>query len=168
MFSRKTNNLIYEYKLSHSAITRTYSVKDLRVYLDSKLHFHDHVNSIFSQCIKLLGLIHCAAFNFSTLECMLTLYITLVRPKIEYASVVWNFVTSTDANKLERIQRKFMAPCFRRFFPQVNYSYDSALDQLNMHTLYVCMYKGGPKTGPRTTTFNDLLYAHLSKEETSH
>jgi hypothetical protein len=65
--------LIYEYKLSHSAITRTYSVKDLGVYFDSKLHFHDHVNSIFSQCIKLLGLIRCATFNFSTLDCMLTL-----------------------------------------------------------------------------------------------
>jgi hypothetical protein len=28
-----------------------------------------------------------------------------------------------------------MALCFRRFFPQVDYSYDSALDQLNNHTL---------------------------------
>jgi hypothetical protein len=27
-----------------------------------------------------------------------------------------------------------MALCFRRFFPQVDYPYDSALDQLNMHT----------------------------------
>jgi hypothetical protein len=66
---------------------------------------------------------------------MLTLYITLVRRKIGYVSVVWNSVTSTDANKLELIQRKFMALCFRRFFPQADYSYDSALDQLNMHTL---------------------------------
>jgi hypothetical protein len=24
-------------------------------------------------------------------------------------------------------------------------------------TMYVCMYKGGPKTGPSTATFNDLL-----------
>jgi hypothetical protein len=83
----------------------------------------------------LLGLIRRATFNFSTLECMLTLYFTLVRPKVEYASVVWNSVTSTDANNLERIQRKFMAICFRRFFHKVDYSYDSALDQLNLHTL---------------------------------
>jgi hypothetical protein len=25
-----------------------------------------------------------------------------------------------------------------------------------MMMMYVCMYKGGPKTGPRTATFNDL------------
>jgi hypothetical protein len=23
--------------------------------------------------------------------------------------------------------------------------------------MYVCMYKGGPKTGPSTSTFNDIL-----------
>jgi hypothetical protein len=41
-FSRKTNILIYEYKLFHSTIARTDSVKDLGVYLDTKLYFHNH------------------------------------------------------------------------------------------------------------------------------
>jgi hypothetical protein len=36
---------------------------------------------------------------------------------------------------LERIQQKFAALCFKRFFPQVDYSYDLALDQLKLHTL---------------------------------
>jgi hypothetical protein len=27
----------------------------------------------------------------------------------------------------------------------------------NVGVRYVCMYKGGPKTGPSTATFNDLL-----------
>jgi hypothetical protein len=134
-FSRKTNILIYEYKLFHTNITRTSSVKDLGVYLDSKLYFHTHVNFIFSQCIKLLGLIRSVTFSFSTLECMFVLYATLVRAKVEYASVVWNSITSTDANKLERIQRKFTVICFKRFFPQVKYSYDLALEQLHLHTL---------------------------------
>jgi hypothetical protein len=55
-FSRKTNILIYEYKLFHSMITRTDSVKDLGVYLDTKLYFHNQTNFIFSHCMKLLGL----------------------------------------------------------------------------------------------------------------
>jgi hypothetical protein len=66
-FSRKTNNLIYGYKLFPSTIPRTHSVKDLGVYLDSNLHFHDHVNFIFSHCIKMLGLIRSVTFNYSTL-----------------------------------------------------------------------------------------------------
>jgi hypothetical protein len=40
------------------------------------------------------------------------LYFTLVRSKLEYAYVVWNSITTTDANKLERIQQKFAALCY--------------------------------------------------------
>jgi hypothetical protein len=103
-FSRKTNSLIYDYKLCQSSITRSHSSKDLGVYIDNKLYFHDHVNYIFSKSTRLLGLIHNITFNFSSIESMLRLYIALVRCKLEYASVVWNSITSTDASKLERIQ----------------------------------------------------------------
>jgi hypothetical protein len=57
------------------------------------------------------------------------------RSKLEYGSAVWNSITTTDANKLERIQQRFSALCFNRFFPQVNYSYSLALEQLKLHTL---------------------------------
>jgi hypothetical protein len=58
---------------------------------------------------------------------MYLLYFKLVASKLKCASVVWNSITSTDANKLERIQQKFAALCFKRFFPHVNYSYFYAL-----------------------------------------
>jgi hypothetical protein len=66
---------------------------------------------------------------------MLRLYIALVGSKLEYASVVWNSITLTDASKLERIQQRFTALCFYRFFPQVRYCYTLALQELNLHTL---------------------------------
>jgi hypothetical protein len=74
-FSRKTNVLIYDYKLCQSSITRTDSIKDLGVFIDAKLHYHDHVNYIFSHYVKLLGLVRNITFNFSSIECMLRLYI---------------------------------------------------------------------------------------------
>jgi hypothetical protein len=43
-FSRKTNVLYYSYKICDSFVTRTDAVKDLGVRLDSKLHFHIHVD----------------------------------------------------------------------------------------------------------------------------
>jgi hypothetical protein len=91
--------------------------------IDNKLHFHDHIKYIFSQCIKLLGRVRSGTFNFSSLECMARLYITLIKSELEYASVVWNSITSTDANKLERIQQMFVALCFNSFFPQFHYCY---------------------------------------------
>jgi hypothetical protein len=39
----------------------------------------------------------------------------LVRSKLEYASEVQNLLTSTNANKLECIQQKFVSVCFYRF-----------------------------------------------------
>jgi hypothetical protein len=134
-YTRKTNFLSHEYKLCHAAITRTSFIKDLGVYFDSKLHFHDHVDSIFSECIKLLGLIRSMTYGFSSLECLCTLYITLVRSRLEYASVVWNSITSTDANKLERIQQKFASVCVYRFFSNVSYAYNAALDKLGLQSL---------------------------------
>jgi hypothetical protein len=63
------------------------------------------------------------------------LYITLVRSRLEYPSIVWNSITSTDANKLEHIQQRFAALCFNRFFAQIHYSYSLALEKLKLHNL---------------------------------
>jgi hypothetical protein len=45
------------------------------------------------------------------------LYFTVSRPKLEYASVIRNSITSSDANKPKGIQRKFAAQFYNRFFP---------------------------------------------------
>jgi hypothetical protein len=62
------------------------NIKDLEVFLDSKLHFRIHVNSIFSQCIKLLGIVRSIAFSFSSPDCSYILQFTPDKSKLEYAS----------------------------------------------------------------------------------
>jgi hypothetical protein len=106
----------------------------LGVFLDSKLYFHNLVDFIFSHCITLLGLVRSVTINFSSFEYFVVLYFTLVRSKVEYASIVSNSVASTDTNKLERIQQNFAALCFNLFFPQFHCSYALDLDQLKFHT----------------------------------
>jgi hypothetical protein len=88
---------------------------DYRCFFDSKLHFYEHVDYVFSDCIKLLGLIRSVTYRFSSLECLYILYFALVRSKLEYVSVVWDSITSTDVNKLELIQQKFASVCFYCF-----------------------------------------------------
>jgi hypothetical protein len=102
-FSSKTNSIYFNYKLCNNLVTRSQCVKDLGVLLDCKLYFHLHIDYILSQGLKMLGLIRYITSSFSTLESLLVLYNLLVRSKVEYASVVWNSIISTDSAKLETI-----------------------------------------------------------------
>jgi hypothetical protein len=47
-FSRKTNTLLLKYKLGDFYMTSTDFIKDLGVFIDSKLYFHSHVDYFFS------------------------------------------------------------------------------------------------------------------------
>jgi hypothetical protein len=55
--------------------------------------------------------------------------------ELNWIELLWNSITSTDASKLERIQQRFAALCFYRFFAQVRYCYSLALQKLNLHAL---------------------------------
>jgi hypothetical protein len=54
-FARKTNDLNYQYRLGNSFILRTDCIKDLGVHTDCKLHFHHHVDFIFT-CNEIIKL----------------------------------------------------------------------------------------------------------------
>jgi hypothetical protein len=102
-FSSKTTVLNYQYRLGNSPILRSDCIKDLGVHIDSKLHFHQDVDSLFSHTMKLLGLIRTITFPFFTLDSLLMLCVAIVRSNLEFATVVWNSITNTDSKKHERI-----------------------------------------------------------------
>jgi hypothetical protein len=79
---------------------RAERVKGLGIVLDSKLYFRCHVDFVYSQALRTLGLIHCITYNFSSLDSLVVLYIGLIRSKLEYAPFVWNKIASTDFNKI--------------------------------------------------------------------
>lgn len=120
---------------------RTDTSKDLGIQLDSKLHFRAHVDYIFLQSVLILGVIRPITCSFSSLDIVLILYLTLVRPKLDYVSAVWNSATSTDAKKPERIQLKFVAPCQYLFFTCDYVTYGGFHTFLKLHMLYNKRFK---------------------------
>jgi hypothetical protein len=89
-FSRKTSSIYFNYKLCNNLVTCSQFVKDVGVLLDCKLYFHQYIDCILSKGLKMLGLIRYITSSFSTIESLLVLYSSLVRSKLEYASVIWN------------------------------------------------------------------------------
>jgi hypothetical protein len=136
-FIRKTNSIHFYYHLGNTLIMRTDCVKDLGTWSDNKVYFHHHVNYLFSVTSKLLGLINFITYNFRSLDSLLVLYISLVRSKLECASIACNNLTITDSNKLESTQKKFAHLCYQRFcqfdFPR---NYDAILERLGLRTLH--------------------------------
>jgi hypothetical protein len=92
--SRKKNIPRHKYQLCHATIIHTSSIKDLGIFFNSKSNFHNYVDLILSQCIKILGLIRSITLRFSSTDCLYMLYFMLVRSKLEYVSVVCNSITS--------------------------------------------------------------------------
>jgi hypothetical protein len=136
-FTRQTNSVHFNYYVSNVIILRSDCIKDLGVMLDSKLYFHRHVNFVYSQALRTLGLIRYVTYNFSSLDYLVVLYNSLITSKLEYASVVWNNISLTDSNKIENIQRKFANLCYYLFF-QADFlrNYNSILNCLNFRTLH--------------------------------
>jgi len=66
VFTRKTNVLYYAYKMYGFSINRKHTIKDLGVQLDSKLHFHAHVDCIFSKSVG-VGLIRTVTDSLFTM-----------------------------------------------------------------------------------------------------
>jgi hypothetical protein len=119
--------------------------------------------------MKLLRLIRTLVFFFTTTDSLLMLYFALVRSKLQYASVAWNYVTITDSNKLERVRRKFAALCQKIFCQDVVYSYqyDAAVNNLtatvrkaiNLAIPYV-----RPKNFAFPPLFSNLLTFYIKKK----
>ena len=76
----------------------------LGVTLDTNLRWQYHIQEISSKATKILNLIK-RNFWFCEQDIKNTLYKALVRPKMEYASVVWDPYHQCDIDKLENIQR---------------------------------------------------------------
>jgi hypothetical protein len=97
--------LFIYYHIGNVLIFRTDCVKVLGVMLKSKLYFHQQVNYVSSQTLKLLVHIRFITntSSLSSLESFKISYIALITSKLEYSSVAWNIITLSDSNKLENI-----------------------------------------------------------------
>jgi len=82
-------------------MNRTDSIINFVVNVVSKFHFQTQLGYIFSQSVEMLCFIRSAIYYFSTLDCVLIFCLNRVRTKLQFASTVRNYLTSSDSKKPE-------------------------------------------------------------------
>lgn len=107
-FSRKRSAFLFDYRIGSTILKRDIVVKDLGVLLDSKFTFKDQVAYVTSKASKMLGFIFRVAKSFKNVQCLKSLYCSLVRSVIEYSAVVWAPYYQNSMCRLKAIQCKFV------------------------------------------------------------
>ena len=104
--------------------------KDLGVTIDNKLNFRKHISSKVSIANRNLGIIF-RTFTYISQEMFLALFKAIVRPHLEYASVVWSPLYKKDRIQIENVQRRAT-----RLVPSLKgLNYSERLKRLGLPTL---------------------------------
>jgi hypothetical protein len=94
-------------------VVQQLSVKDLGVYISSDMKWTTHINSICHKAsvrsFQFLKTIQ--SRNIWTFK---KLFITYIRPQLEYNSQIWSPYLQEDINRVETIQRNFTKKAFER------------------------------------------------------
>jgi len=94
------------YFVEGKALRFVSSYRDLGVVIDSSLRFHAHVNVVVGRVGGLMGDLLRSTVCRSK-EFMLSLFVSHIRPLIDYCSCVWNVGYLVDLRRLESLQRRW-------------------------------------------------------------
>jgi len=134
--TRKKNKISFNYKLINSTLSTTSNIKDLGINFDENLKFNRHIQIAINKALKKLGLIKRVTKDFKTLDSLIILYNTLVRPTLEYGSIIWNPYGVTLQEKLESVQKKLIKYiCYKTRVPYHREDYIMLCHKYKLQTL---------------------------------
>ncbi|KAL4097682.1 hypothetical protein QTP88_022414 [Uroleucon formosanum] len=135
-FTRSRSTILFDYNISGLTIERVDNLIDLGFKLSSTLSPSPHIAMITSRAFKVLGFIMRLSKDFKLSKSLKSLYCALVRPILEYGSVVWDPYTVSDINQLERVQLRFLRfCCFVLGIPHLAHDYTNIANVLGLPTL---------------------------------
>ena len=91
------------YSIYGSEMEHVFEEKDLGVMVDAQLNFEDHIASKVKKANAIMGLIR-RSFSFLSCDLFRRLYISFVRPHLEYAQAVWSPHLKKHINMIENVQ----------------------------------------------------------------
>ena len=138
LISNKRKTISFDYYVNHSPLSWKSTVKYLGVMLRSNLSWSAHCKYASAKASKSLNFLRHTLWGATT-EAKSMTYKYLVRPSLEYASVVWSPHTVSDKATVESVQRRAARwSCGSRWSPLQNQwskSSNVCLQELHWPTL---------------------------------
>ncbi len=125
-----TRNHINEYEMNGTKLDSVQCVKDLGVSITSSLKFSQQCKDAAGKANRLLGFIN-RNFSLKNTDAILPLYVSLVRPHLEYAVQFLTPHHAKDIAKLEAVQRR----ATKMITSLRNKPYEERLARLNLFSL---------------------------------
>ena len=107
-FTRSSKPIMAKYVINGVILARATSFKDLGVTFQTDLSFRHHYNAVAAAASRTAGFVMRSCRGFKNIETLRTLYFSLVRSKLEYASIVWSPHERCHIERLEAVQRKYL------------------------------------------------------------
>lgn len=164
------NNITgFHYYCNNTAICHIDSVRDLGVTFDAKLYFDEHIASLWSMTLRIVSLLMYKCEMFSKLDVFVCLCKAYVQSCLNYALIVWNWLSLTDSNRIKAVQKKathlLHNLCLRCIPALEQYNYEQILK-------YLCLIPPSACRNVSDTTFiykcvhshadSSLLLCHLN------
>jgi len=96
----------HTYLIIGSQLTNTSSVSDLGILVDSHLTFNLHISNILTKATQRAG-VFSRGFSSRHPALLRKVFITYIRPTLEFNSNIWNPTKKYLIDKLENIQHRF-------------------------------------------------------------
>ena len=90
------NNTIINFVESHKHLGKTLAYKG---------QWHTHIETILNSAYKMLGIMRKLKYRFSR-QALNEMYVSYVRPLLEYSSIVWDGCPEQDKTALDRLQNE--------------------------------------------------------------
>ena len=118
-------------QLHDRPLERVESYKYLGLLLTNNLSWSPHIVNICSKARKVLGLLYRRFYGYADNDTLKQLYLSLVRPHLDYACQIWDPHLAKDKVQLENVQ-KFACKLASR---QWDAGYQELLDLFELPTL---------------------------------
>ena len=135
LFSNSASNNLLHLHVNNVNVTFVNKLRFLGVYIDNKLMWKYHIESIACKISKVIGMINKIKGNVSR-NVMINLYYIFVSPYLNYCNLVWGNAAHVHINKLHILQKRIVRIICKVNFREHTKELFSNINVLNVFDIY--------------------------------